>query len=311
MKLAAFLIFLAIFATNGMPRHPPQTARRPKNDEMHFWLRNMKLYHHFTDQEIVSATGIPDSELKELLEMHAQPWDWGPAAAESKRLFVLPYPGGRHPRIGFLDGAVDPQRETKFSVFCPWDFKSYVLVDVPEAIFSNLGLTYLAHTHVPTIWTKQGITLPPFEWNRRKDGSLDIKRKLPNGIEFGTKVRPGTNVVDMELWLRNGTKELLKDLRVQNCVLFKGVKGFNQQTNDNKLLRKPFAACRNEARDKWIITAWSHCDRVWANPPCPCMHSDPKFPDCPPGKRVIVRGKLWFFEGKDIDNQLERLAVPE
>ena len=24
----------------------------------------------------------------------------------------MPYPGGRHPRIGFLEGAVDPQRET-------------------------------------------------------------------------------------------------------------------------------------------------------------------------------------------------------
>jgi hypothetical protein len=33
---------------------------------------------------------------------------------------VLPYPGGRHPRVGFLDGAIDPQRGTKASVFAPW-----------------------------------------------------------------------------------------------------------------------------------------------------------------------------------------------
>ena len=70
---------------------------------------------------------------------------------------MLPYPGGRHPRIGFLEGAIDPQRETKLSVFTPWHDSSYVVADVPEAIWSNLGLTYLAHTHIPTIWTAQKI----------------------------------------------------------------------------------------------------------------------------------------------------------
>src|SRR6202008_264781 len=78
-------------------------------------------------------------------------------------LLVLPYPGGRHPRIGFLAGAVRPQRETKVSVFAPWDETSYVVADVPEAIWSNLGLTYLAHTHVDTVWTKQQIELEPLE----------------------------------------------------------------------------------------------------------------------------------------------------
>jgi hypothetical protein len=56
-------------------------------------------------------------------------------------LFVLPYPGGRHPRIGFLDGAVNPQRETKISVSTPWDEQSYVVVDLPEAIWSNRDQT--------------------------------------------------------------------------------------------------------------------------------------------------------------------------
>ena len=98
-------------------------------------------------------------------------------------------------RIGFLDGAVNPQRETKVSVFTPWDDKSYVVVDVPEALWSNLGLTYLAHTHVPTIWSKQGIELERLEWNRRKDGSLDLLRRLPNGIEFGALVVPQRDAV--------------------------------------------------------------------------------------------------------------------
>src|SRR5258708_1630896 len=92
-------------------------ARRPKDSEMSFWLRNMKLYHHYSNEEITAAVGIPEPEITELLDKYAPPWDWGPAAAEAENLFVLPYPGGRHPRIGFLEGAVDPQRETKFSVF--------------------------------------------------------------------------------------------------------------------------------------------------------------------------------------------------
>src|SRR5262249_41132707 len=150
-------------------------------------------------------------------------------------LLVLPYPGGRHPRIGFLDGAVRPQRETKVSVFAPWDEASYVVVDVPEAIWSNLGLLYLAHTHVPTVWSKQGIDLAPLDWNRRADGSLDIERRLPNGVVFGARVLPTRQAVRMELWLTNGTKERLTDLRVQNCVLLRGAAGFEAQTNDNKV----------------------------------------------------------------------------
>src|SRR5438034_10143039 len=93
-------------------------------------------------------------------------------------LLVLPYPGGRHPRIGFLEGAIDPQRETKFSIFTPWDPASYVVVDLPEAIWSNLGLLYLAHTHVPTVWTRQGVALDPLEWSIREDGLLESQRRL-------------------------------------------------------------------------------------------------------------------------------------
>jgi hypothetical protein len=36
------------------------------------------------------------------------------------------------------------------------------------------------------------------------------------------------------------------------------------------------------------------------------MHADPVLPDCPPGETVRVRGRLWFYEGKDIEQQLQR-----
>ena len=34
-------------------------------------------------------------------------------------------------RRDFLEGAVAPQRETKISVFTPWDDAGYVVADVP------------------------------------------------------------------------------------------------------------------------------------------------------------------------------------
>ena len=109
----------------------------------------------------------------------------------------------------------------------------------------------------------------------------------------------------MELTLTNGTPRPLNDLRVQNCVMLREADGFNQETNDNKRLEKPYAACRNG--DRWIITAWTPCHRPWANPPCPCLHSDPRFPDCAPGETKRVVGWLSFYEGPDIDAELERI----
>ena len=151
------------------------------------------------------------------------PNDWVGAPGKVR---VSPYPGGRHPRVGFLEGAIDPQRETKFTAFTPWDPDSYVVVDVPEAVWSNLGLTYLAHTHIQTHWDKQGIKLPMQEWTQHGDGTLTHERTLPNGIEFGARIVPRGEHVEMELWLKNGTAEKLTNLRIQNCVMLKGANGF-------------------------------------------------------------------------------------
>ena len=181
------------------------------------------------------------------------------------------------------------------------------MADIPEAIWSNLGLTYLAHTHVPTVWTKQDVALAPLEWNRRADGTLDFERTLPNGIRFGTRVTPTQTAVRMEMWLTNGTSETLTDLRVQNCVMLKGAVGFEQQTNDNKVFSPPYAACRSRDGQRWVITAWEPCDRPWGNERCPCLHSDPKFPACPPGKTKRLQGWLSFYEGRNLKEELTRI----
>lgn len=180
-------------------------------------------------------------------------------------------------------------------------------MDVPEAIFSNLGLTYLAHTHIPTIWDKQGTKLPRLEWNRRSDGTFDIERTLPNGIVFGSRIVPAADAVSMQLWLRNGTSGKLTDLRVQNCVMLKGAAGFAAQTLTNKVFRAPYAAARSDDGRRWIITAWHPCHRSWGNEKVPCLHADPKFPVCPAGETVRLQGWLSFYEGADLDGELQRI----
>ena len=109
----------------------------------------------------------------------------------------------------------------------------------------------------------------------------------------------------MEMWLTNGTAETLTDLRVQNCVMLKGAKGFTAQTIDNKVFSPPYAACRSDDGGRWVITAWEPCHRTWSNAPCPCLHSDPKFPDCPPGETRRLKGWLSFYEGPDLDGRVE------
>jgi len=311
-------LLFAVIATVGISivliatKAYADTPRRPVNDqELRFWLDNMLVQHRYTNDEAAAATGLSAAEVAaaaKRLAIDPAAKRERPAAAP---LLVLPYPGGRHPRIGFLDGAVDPQRETKVSIFAPWADGGYAVADIPEAIWNQpeagRELLYLAHTHVPTMWTKRGATLEPLEWNRIDDG-WQVERKLPNAVVFGTRVTPARDHVRMEMWLTNGTDQTLRGLVVQNCVMLKGLAGFEQQTNDNKLFRQPYVACHNADKSRWIITAWQPCQRAWGNAPCPCLHSDPKFPDCEPGRTVRLQGWLSFFEGQNIEAEFERIA---
>jgi hypothetical protein len=302
------LIFLAVLFSARAAPVEVANARLPNTDtELRYWLENMVWYHDFTSEEIRSATGLSLPEISTAERRLRISETTRPKRPPNSPLLTMPYPGGRHPRIGFLDGAVNPQRETKVSVFTPWDERSYVVVDVPEAIWSNLGLTYLAHTHVPTIWSKQNINLDPLEWTRHSSGLLEITRTLPNAIAFGAKVYPLKDGVIMEMWLTNGTPEKLTDLRVQNCVMLKGAIGFENQSNSNKVILAPYVACRSEDAKRWIISAWQPCHHPWANAPVPCLHSDPKFPDCLPGETKRLRGWLSFYEGTEINREFERL----
>jgi hypothetical protein len=293
----------------------PPAERRPPVDELDQteWLAIM-MAHRFSTTEIADVFGISPDEANQLVQntkLNTPDLLKRVPSTGAGVPVVLPYPGGRHPRIGFLEGAVRPQRETKVSLFAPWKDGGYVVIDLPEAVWhqpdGKRELLYLAHTHVPTIWDKQQVTLNPLEWNRKVPATLQLERVLPNQVTMISRAKRVTEGLRMEFSIANHSKTDLTGLHVQMCAMLKGLVGFDEQTNDNKIFQAPFAACKDRSGNRWVILAFDHCHRAWGNPPCPCLHSDPQVPDCAAGETQVVRGWASFYEGTDIKAELKRL----
>ena len=295
-------------------RQPPMSPDRlalpvemqATRSEARYWLENMLVDHRFNWDEVGRVFGWSLDEARTKAADLQIGTDISPRRLAAGQTRVLPYPGGREVRIGFLDGNRDWQRGTKASVFTPWDATSYVVVDLPEAIFSEKRLIFLAHTHIPTVWDEQNIIIENVDWTRQADGGLRNERMLPNKVAFGASIQPSVGGVEMELWLRNGSDKPLTGLRTQICGHLKGAPEFNEQTTTNKMFRAPSVAVHSAGGDRWILTAWERCGRAWGQPLVPCIHADPVLADCAPGETVRVRGRLWFYEGKEIEQELAR-----
>jgi hypothetical protein len=164
-RLGWLSLVLSLVWIGAVVAEPQASTVRPPQGavDQAEWLENMIRFHRFTAAEVRAATGLGDEVITAAVKQ------WG-ALSESPSvgpgstgftnvdgtIRLLPYPGGRHPRLGFFEGSIHPQRDTKVSLFTPWQGGGYVVVDVPEAIGSHLGLNYLAQQHVPTIWEKAG-----------------------------------------------------------------------------------------------------------------------------------------------------------
>ncbi len=286
---------------SGADRNLPQPVEFVQTrSDLSRWTEVMAR-HAYSVQEATDIAGFSNSEAAAYAASLASG-----GATEPEGLAVDPYPGGRHPRTGFLDGAIDPLRGTKASVFLPWDQQAYVVVDLPELITSQIGHLFLAHTHVPTIWNEQNVWLDNVDWISSDAGGLELEWTLPNGVSFGSSLRPEGDSVAMALWLHNGLAQPLRGLRTQLCVMLKGASGFNAQTQANKVFDPPVAAVRSADDNRWILTAWERSGRCWGNTRCPCMHSDPVFPDCAAGATVRLRGRLWCYEGDSITAEVDK-----
>lgn len=266
-----------------------------------YWLGVMQR-HGYTTREMAGVLGWSPDTIDRLLPSVRIP------ASHPDRIEVLPYPGGRHPRIEFQEGMLSPMRGTKLSVFLPWNPGDFVVLDVPEAVFTQFGLTFLGHKHIPTVFDYQQVGIVNRDWVQDSAGHWSNLWKLPNGTEIGARVMPGRERLRMELWLTNHTSDtVFSNLQTQVCVMLGQTSSFAALTNDNKRLTCPVVAVESDQGDQWIITGWQGCARPWGNKNCPCLHADPAFPDCAPGQTVTIRGMLWFYTGRDIDQEISRV----
>src|SRR5688572_17772877 len=76
-------------------------SRRPASDEdLQYWLENMLRQHRFTLAEASEATGMDTNEIAAAIRRFGTLDGRRPLRPPVAPLLVLPYPGGRHPRIG-------------------------------------------------------------------------------------------------------------------------------------------------------------------------------------------------------------------
>jgi hypothetical protein len=211
-----------------------------------------------------------------------------------------------------------------------WPSQDYMWLDFPEAIFTSAGLIFLSHINpgVPSMYND----LPRVEWNSLENG-IAFERTVPNNISFGGSVtKASETVVALELSIKNGLAEPLKNITLQTCNFLRAIHEFADYTSDNKFVHIPekgwtkFAEAAKMAntgqpyRVGWrgsgkavsdvpmMVTTSNKTQRLVAmtwlgdtlsmvgNPGHPCMHADPKFKDLEPGETQTIHGKLVFFE---------------
>ncbi len=297
----ALFFFVALFVFSSMSGHGADMR-----ENLRFWLENMIWYHGYSAEEAAAGLGMSKAEVVQHMHELNITSESKPAEDLNGLIRVMPWAPGRHPRIGFLEGAINPQRDTKLSIFLPWKNSGFVVFDLPEAVFANKKLLYLAHTHVPTVWDEMGEKLEQIDWRVAPDGTLLTSRILPNMVSFGARAYPGKNEVAFEYWIMNASDQRLIKVRSQLCLMLKNAPDFNDQTKDNKVLMDCAAAVRSRDGNRWIVTAWKETGRAWQNAPVPCIHADPVFSSIRPAGYELVRGKIFFWTGTDIRSEVER-----
>ena len=93
----------------------------------------MLVHHRYTSTEAGSALGLTADGI----DAAAKRLEIAINLPNAARPRVVPYPGGRHPRTGFLTARSGPERETKVSLFAPWADGGYAVADIPEAVWHD------------------------------------------------------------------------------------------------------------------------------------------------------------------------------
>ena len=223
-----------------------------------------------------------------------------------------------------------------------WPSQDYLWLDCPEAIFTSQGLLYLSHINPPI--RAVYADWPKVPW-QTVAGGLTFERPLPNGVSFGVSVtKQNDSTVALELHLKNGSPQPLRDITLQTCAFLRGIKEFADYTRDNKFVHVPAEGwiplswainlpagnspyrvgwrtkgrpvadwpvmlTRSNQADRWVGMTWQKDTlSLIGNQHHPCMHADPRFKDLEPGEAVAIRGKLFFFEGELADFDIAKVV---
>lgn len=216
-------------------------------------------------------------------------------------------------------------------VSTPWACHDYLWLDIPEALFAGDELLFLSHTNPRH--PSQNPSLPAVPWRRRADG-IEFERTLSNGVRFAASVTcRGGRVVDLSLFIENGSDRPLCNITLQTCVYLRALDEFNQPTTENKFVHAPrrgwitlkaateveqaqargryrigfrkgppvadlpVMLCRSRGGDRLIAMTWhDHTFSLIGNPAHPCMHADPFLPDLTPGRCHSICGRIAFFD---------------
>src|SRR5688500_7495045 len=97
---------LAVLAGLAFNAALASEARPPCDDaDLGAWLENMIRHHRYTVDEAAGVLGMKPEQVRAAIARFDITPERRPKRAADAPVRVLPYPGGRHPRIGFLDGA--------------------------------------------------------------------------------------------------------------------------------------------------------------------------------------------------------------
>jgi hypothetical protein len=219
-----------------------------------------------------------------------------------------------------------------------WPSQEYLWLDFPEAIFAADQLYFLSHVNPAVRTDLPGLAKVPWE---EIPGGLQFERTLPSDVVFGgSLVMRKQATVEMEIHIRNGGDQPLKEITLQTCLYLRAIREFADYTRDNKFVHhpargwitltqarelpegvgpyrigwrtkgelladQPIIATVSNAADRLVAMTWySDTLSLVSNPNHPCMHADPKFKDLLPGEAGSIQGRIAFFEGplKDFDH---------
>ena len=161
----------------------------------------------------------------------AQPADWPGTEAEREAWYTDELEG-----IQILPGQWRPHYPWEHIAWIkpPWPTHDYISMDFPEVVRPGEERLYLSHINPP--FPQKYPDLPAVPW-RHIDGGIEFERTLPNGLEFGGRLTVADETtVALCIFVRNGTSEPLKDIKLQTCAFLRHSVEFGKYTRDNKFV---------------------------------------------------------------------------